>query len=111
MAAPELPRDDLAAAVEARRELGPESERAVIDSFLRRVEATIEERVDRRVAERVRPQSSLGPPRGSIPLALASMGMGIAVTGASSGLAEGGMVVAIVAWIAIAVINIVYMAR
>jgi hypothetical protein len=113
MAAPEIPRDELAAAAEARRELGPEAERAVIDSFLARVEAEIDERVDRRVAERVRTQAYRGDgaPRGTIPLALGSMGLGIAVTGASSGLAEGGVFVAVVAWIAIAVINIVYIAR
>ena len=112
MAAPEVPRDELSAAVEARRELGPDAERAVIDSFLARVEATIDERVDQRLAARTpRPAQQSGPPRGAIPLALGSMGIGIAVTGASSGLDEGGMLVAIVAWIAIAVINIVHITR
>ncbi len=111
MAAPEVSRDDLTAAVEARRELGPEAERALVDSFLARVEAQIDERVDQRLAQR-RPQASRsGAPPGTIPLALGSMGIGIAVTGASSGLGDGGVLVAIVAWIAIAVINIVYMAR
>jgi hypothetical protein len=110
MAAPRVPRDELTAAVEARHELGPESERAVIDSFLARVEATIDERVDERLRRDARRPPS-GPPRGAIPLALGSMAIGIAVTGASSGLDEGGMVVAIVAWIAIALINIVHMTR
>jgi len=111
MAHSELPRDELAAALEARRELGPDAERAVIDSFLRRVEATIDERVDQRLAARGKAQPPSGAPRGTIPLALGSMGIGIAVTGASSGLDQGGMLVAIVAWIAIAVINIVHITR
>jgi hypothetical protein len=109
MAAPDVTRDELRAAVEARRELGPESERAVIDSFLARVEATIDQRVDERL-RRETPRPS-GAPRGAVPLALGSMGIGIAVTGAASGLDEGGMLVAIVAWIAIAVINIVHISR
>ena len=75
MAAPDVPRDELSAAVEARRELGPESERAVIDSFLARVEATIDERVDERLRREAR-QSASGPPRGAIPLAPARWSSG-----------------------------------
>jgi hypothetical protein len=41
-------RDDLTAAIEARRELGAELEPQVIDSFVDR----IEERIDRRLANR-----------------------------------------------------------
>ena len=111
MAAPDVPRDDLSAAVEARKELGPEAERE-LDRLVPRARGdAIDERVDQRLAERARAQQPPGSPRGTIPLALGSMAIGIAVTGASSGLAEGGMVVAIVAWIAIAVINIAHITR
>jgi len=49
---PEPRREDLQAALGARRELGPEYEDAVLDSFLERVDKSIEARVDARVAER-----------------------------------------------------------
>jgi hypothetical protein len=39
-----IPRDDLEAAIEARKELGPEMEPAVIDAFLDRVERRIADR-------------------------------------------------------------------
>jgi hypothetical protein len=107
MSAPELSRDDLAATVEARRELGDESEREVVESFLDRVGAAIDARVDARLErdDRRRPASSS---RASVPLALGSMGIGIAVTGAASGLAHGGALVAIVAWLVIAAINVAH---
>jgi hypothetical protein len=107
MSRPEIPRDDVAAALAARRELGEESDPAVIDAFLDRAGAAIDARVDERLAARTERRAP-GPPRGMVPLALGSMGIGIAVTGASSGLDSGGALVAIVAWVAIAVINIVY---
>ena len=108
MASPELERDDLTAALGARRELGHEAEREVLESFLDRVGTAIDARVDQRLAERER----LGPrrPRGqnwvSTPLALGSMAIGIAATGAASGLEHGGALVAIVAWVVIALINL-----
>jgi hypothetical protein len=85
MSAPELPRDDLAATVAARRELGDDSEREVVEAFLDRVGSAIDARVDQRLAEREgRPgrNAARSPGRGGgIALALGSMGSGIAVTG------------------------------
>src|SRR4029077_1001819 len=51
MASPELERDDLTAALGARRELGDEAEREVLESFLDRVGTAIDARVDQRLAE------------------------------------------------------------
>jgi hypothetical protein len=42
--------EELAAALEARRELGERMEPQLVDSFLSRVESSIEQRVDERVA-------------------------------------------------------------
>ena len=112
MASPDLERDDLTAALGARRELGHEAEREVLESFLDRVGTAIDARVDQRLAERER----LGPrrPRGqnwvSTPRALGSMAIGIAATGAASGLDHGGALVAIVAWVVIALINLAHAA-
>ena len=113
MATPELERDDLTAAIAARRELGADAEREVLESFLDRVGTAIDARVDQRLAEhgRARDRSPRAPSRASVPLALGSMVLGIAVTGASSGLDHGGALVAIVAWVVIALINLSHAAN
>jgi hypothetical protein len=105
MGAPELQRDDLAAAIAARRELGDESEREIVESFLDRVGAGIDARVDARLEQDARHRRPAPANRASVPLALGSMGIGIATTGASSGLDHGGALVAIVAWLVIGAIN------
>ena len=112
MASPELEREDLTAALGARRELGHEAEREVLESFLDRVGTAIDARVDQRLAEHERfsqrrPRSQA---RVSTPLALGSMAIGIAATGAASGLDHGGALVAIVAWVVIALINLAHAA-
>ena len=105
MSAPELQRDDLAATIAARRELGDDAERELVESFLDRVGATIDARVDARLEQDARHRRPAPANRGSVPLALGSMGIGIATTGAASGLEHGGALVAIVAWLVIAAIN------
>ena len=108
MASPELEREDLTAALGARRELGHEAEREVLESFLDRVGTAIDARVDQRLAEQDRfdHRRPRGQNRVSVPLALGSMAIGIAATGAASGLDHGGALVAIVAWVVIALINL-----
>jgi hypothetical protein len=114
MAEPEIPRDELQAALRARGELDRELEPHVIDAFLDRVERSIDARVDARVEARIRasvPERASDRPRtgggGSIFLALGSIGLGIGATGAANGMGGSeGVIVAIVAWIAIALINI-----
>ena len=109
MAASEVQRDDLAAALGARRELGPDSEREVVEAFLDRVGTSIDARVEQRRAEQRREKRSPGG-RGSIPLALGSTGIGIAATGAASGL-DDGEPVAIIIWLVIGAINIAHALR
>jgi hypothetical protein len=77
-------RKDVEAALEARRELGREYEPEVIDAFL--------EKIDRR-------------------LVLGSIALGIPVTAISLGHGLGGIAVAIVAWVAIAIANLAAMFR
>ena len=110
---PEIPRDELQAALRARGELDRELEPHVIDAFLDRVERSIDARVDARVEARIRasvPERASDRPRsggGSIFLALGSIGLGIGATGAANGMGGSeGVIVAIVAWVAIALINI-----
>jgi hypothetical protein len=105
---PDLPRDELTATLAARHELGDERDRELVDSFLDRVGAAIDARVDARLDRASASAAARTVSRGSVPLALGSMGIGIAVTGASSGLDHGGALVAVVAWVVIAVINITH---
>jgi hypothetical protein len=106
----ELPREELEAAVEARRELGRERERAVIDSFLDRVEREIDARVDERLARRGGPPARhAGSDWGFVLLAISSLGIGIAVTGAAGG--TGHPWVAGVAWVVILIVNALYYRR
>jgi len=103
MAQPPLDRQDLESALEARRELGPEYDPHVIDSLLDKIDA----RIDARLKEHE------PPPRRPIPLILplGSLGIGIGATGAALGPTNGGaggIFVAVVAWIAIAIVNLAY---
>ena len=107
----ELPRDELEAAVAARRELGRERERDVIDSFLDRVEREIDARVDERLARRGggAPARRTGSDWGFVLLAISSLGIGIGVTGAAT--AADSSWVAGVAWVAIVLVNWLYYRR
>ena len=101
-------RRDVEAALEARRELGKEYEPEIVDNFL----AKIEQRLDERARERrpAHPQEH----RGAVtPLVLGSIGLGIPVTAValSNAPGAGGIIVAIIAWIAIAVANVAAMLR
>ena|ERR671934_557367 len=101
-----LPRDELQAAVEARRELGREREPEVIDAFLDRVEREIDARVDARLG---RQRGGAGTDWGFVVLAVSSLGIGIAVTGTATG--TGHAWVAAVAWLAIVLVNLLYYRR
>ncbi|WP_328956552.1 hypothetical protein [Kitasatospora purpeofusca] len=54
-------RRDLDASLQARKELGPEYESELVDSFLARIDARLDARVERRVAERLGPADGYGP--------------------------------------------------
>jgi hypothetical protein len=87
-------RKDVHAALEARRELGPAYDDELVDQLLAKLE-------ERRPAER--PPAHL-----DLRLPIWSMGFGIAATAIASGNHVAWL--AAVAWVAIAVVNIVYIA-
>jgi hypothetical protein len=93
--------DDLHAAIEARKELGPDYEPQVVDSFLERIERRLEERKDSHL--QIHPHPSVTP------LALGSIGAGVAATAIATGNGQGW--VAVVAWIAIVLVNLGYALR
>ncbi|WP_219825971.1 hypothetical protein [Nonomuraea typhae] len=100
-------REELQATLDARRDLGPEYEQALVDSFIERLDTTIAARVRAEV-------DSYGPPPGRkqksrggemIPIALGSLGLGIPLTAiAGSAAEELGL---ILAWVSIIVVNLV----
>jgi hypothetical protein len=109
----ELPaREDLAAAIGARRELGKEYEDAVVDSFVARLDQRIAERVDEQVAERLGSSASATSAPASAPakeaghsfiLGMASLFAGIPITALSSETA--GSEGLFVSWAGIAAVN------
>jgi hypothetical protein len=105
-----IERRDVEAALEARRELGREYEPEIVDAMVDR----IEKRLDDRLRERERRLPVRHEHHGSVtPLVLGSIALGIPVTAVALGNAHGvgGILVAIVAWIAIAVANLAVIAR
>jgi hypothetical protein len=108
MSDPVVRREEVESALAARHELGREYEPEIVDNLV--------ERIERRLAERERRPA--GPParrdhghehRSVTPLALGSIALGIPVTAISTG--NGDPWLAVVAWIAIAVINVAYAFR
>jgi hypothetical protein len=99
MAQAEVPRDELQAAIEARRELGQDLEPAVIEGFLERVGTAIDERVDQRLQRRA---TARGP--GQMGLALVSMLFAIPLTGIAAGTT--GLAGLVVVWLAIVLVNL-----
>jgi hypothetical protein len=99
--------DELRAAAAASRELGGDYESVVLRSFLER----LDQEIDRRIAARTpTPRRTAGIGFTGLVLALASIGMGLGVPSAMSGHFGGGLtfVLTLVAWAAIAAINIAY---
>ncbi|MFF3670357.1 hypothetical protein [Microtetraspora malaysiensis] len=106
-----LPRDELRATVEARRELGPEYESALTEAFLDRIETTIAQRV------KAEADSRLPDPRHStwaeqqerkrhLGLALGSLGIAIPLTGAAS--FSAGLSGLVIVWTGIVAVNVAY---
>lgn len=109
--APTLPRDELAAALATRRELGAELDPEIAESFL----ARIEQGIDPRVNERLR-QGGVGLGRAvkggrartnqAVGVALGSMALGIPLSGIAGATAQ--LPGIIVVWVGIVSVNVAY---
>ncbi|MBG0832067.1 hypothetical protein HS041_30650 [Planomonospora sp. ID67723] len=121
-------RQDMRATIDARRDLGPEYEAALVESFVERLDATIAARVRAEVhatgaapypgqpypgqpypgqpypGQPYKKQKKSGNP--SIPIALGSLGIGIPLTGIAAG--EAGFAGLLLAWGGIVTINIAH---
>ncbi|MEU9889877.1 hypothetical protein [Sphaerisporangium sp. NPDC051011] len=115
---PDNPRDELRATVEARRDLGPEYENVLIESFLEKLDHSIETRVRAEIAAQRGPQGYVPPPGDAypppgkgpkqvdamIPIALGSLGIGVPLTAIAAHQAgPGGL---FLAWAGIVIVNV-----
>ncbi|MGC5016041.1 hypothetical protein ACLQ2R_35195 [Streptosporangium sp. DT93] len=93
------------ATVEARRDLGPEYETALIESFVSRLDATIAQRVhaEMHATEAPKARSKHRNRNPSAAIALGSMGIGVPLTAIAA--AEAGTAGLLLAWGGIVAIN------
>ncbi|TMR98560.1 hypothetical protein [Nonomuraea basaltis] len=103
-------RDDLQATLDARRDLGPDYESALVESFVERLDETIAARVRAELdhygpePHKVKKRKSENHGAAMIPIALGSMGLGIPLTAIAAG--NAGMVGLTITWLAIVIINV-----
>lgn len=112
MNSPSLTPDEIRAAAAAHRELGPDYQSAVIESFLDKVGREIDARVDARIGY-LQPPAPPRPARGNgsaFALAVVSMAFGIPLTAiaVTVGSHPVGLAGVVVIWLAITVINFGY---
>ncbi|GAB2930274.1 hypothetical protein ACFMQL_02905 [Nonomuraea fastidiosa] len=104
--------DELKAAVSARRDLGPEYEDAVVESFLDKMGQEIDRRVDERLNQlppNSRTPARQGPSEGQrLALAIVSVSLGTVSTVLFLLLGEGRMTGLIPVWIGILIINAIF---
>jgi hypothetical protein len=108
--------DEIRAAAETHRDLGPDYQSAVIESFLDKVGREIDARVDARVAaaQAYTPPAPPAKPanreRSAFVLAIVSISLGIPLTAltVTAGPQPVGISGLLVVWLAIAVINVAY---
>ncbi|HEY7483481.1 MAG TPA: hypothetical protein VH912_03380 [Streptosporangiaceae bacterium] len=114
MTTPELPRDDVAAALKARRELGPDYDAAFADSLVERVEQMVQARLNGQLGPRpeldsmVRLKYEQDQARGErkvrTAVAIVSLGVAIPLTGIAAGLHS--LAFLVIIWTGIVLINL-----
>jgi hypothetical protein len=96
---------ELRAAIEARKELGPDHEDAVVASFLARIEGEIEARVDQRLAGRKPAATAHASPWPGFLLAITTIGILVPISEDASTASF------IVAALVVVVVNLAYNLR
>ena len=92
---------DLAATLQARRDLGPDYDDALASGFLERLDRGLDARIDARLAEQPEGRD------GALPLAIVSMALGIPLT-AITGAAMQSVLAVLIVWIGIVGVNVAY---
>jgi hypothetical protein len=103
MSTSELPRDDLAASLAARRELGPDYDAAFVDAVAERIEQAVAARRPV-IAEQEKGERAM-----ALTVVCVSLGVSIPVTAIAA--VETGLVGLVVVWLAIAAINVAFALR
>jgi hypothetical protein len=99
-----LGREDLEAVIEARRDLGPTYEPAIVESLAEKVEQAIDARADARIAQDRRHRSNETQRQNhQLTLGIVSLGTGIPITAIAAGTAD--LPGLVVAWVGIAAVN------
>ena len=117
MSSSSFSRDEIRAAAETHRELGPDYQEAVIESFLDKVGKEIDARVDARLGNSRRdwrPQRAPKQHHGSaMALAIVSMVLGIPLTAIvlAAGSHPAGLAGLLIVWAAIVAINVAFAIR
>jgi hypothetical protein len=103
MSTSELPRDDLAASLAARRELGPDYDAAFVDAVAERIEQ----------ASAARRPISTETERGerAVTLTIACVSLVVSIPTTAIAAVQAGLSGLVVVWLAIAVINVAYALR
>jgi hypothetical protein len=103
-------RQDMRATIEARRDLGPDYEAALVESFVDRLDESIARRVRAEMHMAGGPSPHPSPPRksgnGSVPIALGSMGLAIPLTAIAA--ESGGPLALLLVWGGIVAINLAH---
>jgi len=109
----DAPRDDVAAMLAARQELGPDYEQALIDGFVSRIGQAIDERVDTRLAgvraPEVTVQRGAKSGRGDssqLILALGSLGLAVPLSGIAASYEH--LPGLIVCWAGVTIVNVAH---
>ena len=103
----DLDRQDMTAALEVRRELGPSYEQEVVDSFAERIEQAIASRVDARLAEeRSRRKQDDDRDSKQMALGITSMALGIPISAIAAGTAD--LPGLVTSWAGIVAVNAAY---
>ena len=101
---PLVPREELESVLAARRELGPEREQELVESFLERVERNLE----RRGTEQA-PMLDRGHEQRRFVLALASVAVGVPLTAIALG--TSGLAALAIVWAGVVLVNFAYARR
>lgn len=109
MNASELPRDELAASLAARRELGPDYDAAFVDAVAERIEAATSAR------RTARPESPWAErterAERAVALTVLCVSLGVSIPVSAIAAVNAGLAGLTVVWAAIAVINVAYALR
>jgi hypothetical protein len=107
----DVEREDIEAALEVRRELGPAYEREVVDTFVDRIERAVAARVDSRLAEeRARRRHSSDRDSKQLALGIVTMSLGIPISAITltNGPEATRLIVFLTAWVGMVGVNMAY---